>query len=359
MKTIADIDKNLEMKTVNKDDLKAYPVRDKRFTIYGSYAPESDTLFRRVPEEVAKNMSDGAHFLHTNTAGIRVRFKTDSQYIALKPTIPSAANMVIMPLAGSTGFDIYADGKFVGIIAPPVVYKDKYRATVENWDAYEGIVEFPDRKMREIQINFPLYSDVSDLSIGLQEDAKIESGAKYTHKKPIVFYGSSITQGAAASRPGNSYEAIISRRFDSDYINLGFSGNARAEDAIAEYISNLDMSIFVYDYDHNAPTVEHLQKTHKPMFDKIRAKHPDLPIIMLTRPNRTEPSEREARVQIIKDTYNQSKASGDNNVYFIDGADILNLHDPEMMTVDNCHPNDFGFYCMAEVIGNVIEKLLK
>ena len=93
MKNITDVDKNLEMKTVNKDDLKAYHVRDKCFTIYGSYAPESDTLFRRVPEEVAKNMSDGAHFLHTNTAGIRVRFKTDSQYIALKPTIPSAANM--------------------------------------------------------------------------------------------------------------------------------------------------------------------------------------------------------------------------------------------------------------------------
>ena len=359
MKNITDVDKNLEMKTVNKDDLKAYHVRDKCFTIYGSYVPESDTLFRRVPEEVAKNMSDGAHFQHTNTAGIRVRFKTDSQYIALKPTMALVSFMPIMPLAGSTGFDIYADGKFVGIIAPPVVYKDKYRATVETSNTYEGIVEFPDRKMREIQINFPLYSDVSDLSIGLQEDAKIESGAKYTHKKPIVFYGSSITQGAAASRPGNSYEAIISRRFDTDYINLGFSGNARAEDAIAEYISNLNMSIFVYDYDHNAPTVEHLQKTHKPMFDKIRAKHPDLPIIMLTRPNRTEPSEREARVQIIKDTYNTAKASGDNNVYFIDGADILNLHDPEMVTVDNCHPNDFGFYCMAEMIGSIIEKLLK
>ena len=257
MKNIADIDKNLEMKIINKDDLKTYPVRDKRFTIYGSYAPESDTLFRRTPEEVAKNMSTGAHFLHTNTAGIRVRFKTDSQYIALKPTMPSVANMVIMPLSGSTGFDIYADGEFIGIVAQQVVYEDNHRATVENLDKYEGIVEFPDRKMREIQINFPLYSDVSDLLIGLQEDAKIEHGAEYKYKKPIVFYGSSITQGAAASRPGNSYEAIISRRLDTDYINLGFSGNARAEDAIAEYISNLDMSIFVYDYDHNAPTVEH------------------------------------------------------------------------------------------------------
>lgn len=288
MKSITDIDKNLEIKTINKDDMKTYPVRDNHFTIYGSYVPSSGTRFRRIPEELAKNMSEGAHFLHTNTAGIRVRFKTDSQYIALKPTMPSVANMPIMPLAGSAGFDIYADGKFANTVAPQVVYKDRFLATVNTSDTYEGIVEFPDRKMREIQINFPLYSDVSDLSIGLQKDAKIEPGAEYKYKTPIVFYGSSITQGAAASRPGNSYEAIISRRFDTDYINLGFSGNARAEDAIAEYISNLDMSIFVYDYDHNAPTVEHLQKTHKPMFDKIRAKHPDLPIIMLTRPNRSE-----------------------------------------------------------------------
>lgn len=359
MKNIAEIDKNFEIKSIDKDDLKIYHVRDERFTIHGSYAPESDPLFRRIPEKVAKDTSDGVNALHTNTAGIRVRFKTDSQYIAAKAIMQWVSAMPNMAPAGSAGFDVYADGQFINMIAPPVVYKDTYLATVEINDTFEGIVEFPDRKMREVQINFPLYSNVSDLLIGLQEDAKIEKSSDYKYKTPIVFYGSSITQGASASRPGNSYEEILSRRFDTDYINLGFSGNARAEDAIAEYIADLDMSVFVYDYDHNAPTVEHLQKTHKPMFDKVRAKHPNLPIIMLTRPNRTLPDERPARVQIVKDTYNAAKAAGDNNVYFIDGNDIVNLYDPEMVTVDNCHPNDFGFFCMAEVIGKILEKILK
>lgn len=360
MADIKKIDKNFEMASVNESDMKIYDVRNEPFTLYGLYLPESGEMFRRVPEQVAKDMSDGAHFLHTCGAGIRVRFKTDSQYIAIKATIPSLSVMPHMTILGSAGFDLYVDGKYAKSYCPPATYEDTYRSTVSIGDGFEGIAKFPERKMRDIIINFPLYSSVSELLIGLQEDAELTKGNEYKYKTPVVYYGSSITQGGCASRPGNSYQAVISRRLDCDYLNLGFSGNARAEDAIADYIANLDMSVFVYDYDHNAPTVEHLQKTHKPMFDKIRAKHPDLPIIMVTRPDRScPPDEIEKRIEVVYDTYKKTVDAGDKNVYFISGQDIFNLGDSDMMTCDGCHPNDYGFWCMAEVIGKAVEKVIK
>jgi len=356
---ISKIDKNFQSKAINKDDIKIYNVREEPFELYGFYMPESAEEFRRIPNEVAKNMSEGAFGLNVCTAGGRVRFKTDSKYIALKMTTSAPSVMPHMAATGSVGFDLYADGHFAGNYKPAVDYSDPVRATFTVKGGYEGIVEFPERKMRDIIINFPLYSGVGDVLIGLQEDAEVSEGEKYKFKTPVVYYGSSITQGGCASRPGNSYQAIISRKLDCHYLNLGFSGNARAEDAIAEYISNLDMSVFVYDYDHNAPTVEYLQKTHKPMFDKIRAKNPDLPIIMVTRPNGSQKSEIQARIDVVYDTYKQAIEAGDKNVYFINGQDIFNHIDSDVMTCDGCHPNDFGFWCMAEVIGDVVKKVIK
>ena len=136
------------------------------------------------------------------------------------------------------------------------------------------MIDFDDRKEREITINFPLFTEVCELYIGLQKGCKLEPASEYTHQKPVVYYGSSITNGGCASRPGNTYQAVISRMLDCDFVNLGFNGNAKGEQEIADYIKGLDMSVFVYDYDHNAPTPEHLLDTHEKMFKAIK-KDPD------------------------------------------------------------------------------------
>jgi hypothetical protein len=145
--------------------------------------------------------------------------------------------------------------------------------------------------MREITINFPLYSEVNELYIGLMRDSLVLESAPYRIEKPIVYYGSSITQGGCASRPGNAYEALVTQALGINHINLGFSGNAKGEKEISEYICSLDMSAFVYDYDHNAPDIEHLKNTHERMFKEIRASHKDVPIIIMTRPKYTLTSE--------------------------------------------------------------------
>lgn len=115
------------------------------------------------------------------------------------------------------------------------------------------------------------------------------------------------------------------------------------------------MSLFVYDYDHNAPTLEHLENTHQRMFKIIRQKNPDLPIIMMPRPKCNANPGEDSRTDVIFKTYNNAKEAGDKNVYFISGKELCGLC-LEEGTVDLCHPTDAGFLSMAKAVCDCIEK---
>lgn len=360
---ISDIDKNFKVNSnINEADIKFYNVKEAPFDLYGLYNPTVGTDFSRIPVDVAKNTSEGVSWLNTNTAGGRVRFKTNSRYIAINAVTPSINLMPHMTLAGGSGFDMY-EKTDNGYIFLKTFYPWEYKFD-ENGNAifnktFENIVYFDDVRERDLIINFPLYNAVKEVYVGLEESASVTGGSKYRDILPIVYYGSSITQGGCASRPGMSYNDIISRRFDVNYINLGFSGNAKGEEVIARYIADLPMSIFVYDYDHNAPDAEHLKNTHKPMFDIIREKNPDLPIIMASKPRYYLREDDVVRRKIIFETYEAAKAANDNNVYFVDGQQMFELFGKDDCTVDGCHPTDLGFMCMAEAFGKIIGDILK
>lgn len=351
MRDIKSIDKNFKVNTkIEKDDLVFYNALDTPFEINGVFYENGK--FRRMPEETAKTVNKGVYTLHTNTAGGRIRFKTDSPYVAINAKMEGITSKYpFFSTSGKACFDLYLrnNGK--------EIYYRSFGLPEEVHDGYESIIEFEAAENREITINFPLYSDVCELFIGVSEDAKIESPSPYSNKNIIVYYGSSITQGACASRPGNSYASIISRKFDCDYINLGFGGSAIAEKEIAEYIKNLNMSVFVYDYDHNAFSPEFLRNTHERMFQIIRDAHPNLPIIMLSRPKMFLVSTDVERLEVIRDTYQNAKNRGDNNVYFIPGPKLMERTGNDG-TVENLHPNDFGFHSIAEAIAEVLEKIM-
>jgi len=245
MNDISKIDKNFEIKTnIDKTDIKFYNIKAEPFQIYG-VKPENGR-YRRMPEKVAQDVSEGVYYLYSQTAGGRVKFITDSSYIAISSVMDKIAQRAHFAFTGAAAFDLYDDNGYIKTFVPPC----------DMEKGYESVIELGEKKLRNITINFPLYSDVLELYIGVSENAAIEKALPYKISTPIVYYGSSITQGACASRPGRCYQSIISRRFDCDYVNLGFSGNAKAEDEMIEYIKKLDMSLFVYDYDHNAPTIE-------------------------------------------------------------------------------------------------------
>ena len=341
---ISSLDKNFKIETtIEKEDIKFYDVKESPFVYYGLIR-ENDA-YCRMPMSVAETVSKGVAGLSRSTAGGRVRFRTSSPYIAIHSVMGSMATMPHCARTGMAGFDLYIGDRYFKSFIPP------REATV----GYESLIEIGEGEVRDITINFPTYSTVRELYIGLQDGSKIEPPTPYAIEKPVVFYGSSITQGGCSSRPGTAYQCFVSRRFDCDFINLGFSGNAKGEDTMAEYIRDLPMSLFVYDYDHNAPTTEHLRNTHERMFRIIREGNPELPIIMLSRPKHYLNEEEKERLEIIKQTYKNALERGDKNVYLIDGAGLTELCGNEG-TVDGCHQTDFGFASMGKAVGDLIEK---
>ncbi len=336
-----------------RENIRFYNIKEAPFRIYGLYEPLNETSnFVRVPREVAAATSEGVRSLNNCTAGGRVRFTTTSSYVAIKCKTNGSAAMPHMPLTGSSGFDLYRmrGGRqtYVKTFMPAFGYRD----------GYDAIIDLPTPGEHELTINFPLYSNVVELYIGLDENSTLGRHPDYTYEKPVLFYGSSITQGGCASRPGMAYESLISRRFDTNYINLGFSGNAKAEDAIVDYMASLDYSVFVSDYDHNAPSVEHLANTHEKMYKKIRAAHPDIPVIFVGKPDFwLTAADHALRREVIINTYNNALHRGEK-VIFVDGYSLFAGELREECTVDGCHPNDLGMARMADVIGKAVDFAL-
>ncbi len=348
VKKIADIDPNFQVGSgLNREGLRFYDAEEAPFQVYGIFW--EDGKYRRLPEKVAASVSEGVHFLHANTAGGRVRFRTNSACIAISAKMEGIGKMPHFPLTGSAGFDLYMkteDGEqYVRSFIPPYDIED----------GYESLVELGTKEEREFTINFPLYSDVCRLYIGLEEDSFVAEATPYRNEKPVVYYGSSITQGGCASRPGTCYQAYVSRKFGVDYINLGFSGSAKGEDEIIDYITKLDMSVFVCDYDYNAPSLSHLQRTHAKLVQEVRRAHPDIPIIIMCRPAYYMADEPRQRIEVVKQNYRNAVAAGDQKVYLVEETALVGECGKEG-TVDNCHPNDFGFAIMAKALCACMEE---
>jgi len=205
----------------------------------------------------------------------------------------------------------------------------------------------------------PLQNVLQQVEIGLPKDATLAAPLPFDVPRPIAFYGSSITCGFCASRPGLTYPAQICRALNAELINFGFGGAAQGEPVIAETIASLDLSCLVIDYDHNSPDADHLRATHAPFFNLIRQRRPELPILLVSSPNyHKAPEHFEPRRQVIVDTYEAARKNGDRHVRFVDGRTYFTSNEWADMTIDCLHPNDAGFARMAAVILPVIREAL-
>ena len=320
------------------------------FSLHGVF--REGESFVRMPQQIAERVSAHVAGLNRHTAGGRIRFVTDSGSVALVAAVAVGGGMPHFAYTGVSGFDLYGDdGRgmrcFGSFVAP-----------LEQQGSFGGVVELGERKHRTVQINMPLYNSVKKVYIGLERGSAV-AAAKALSGPPIVYYGSSITQGGCASRPGNSYQAILHKDMDVDYLNLGFSGSALAEDVMMAYIAALPMRCFVYDYDHNAHDAEFLENTHYKGYRTVRAAQPDVPILMLSRPKLHLTREEERRRVVIRAGYERALAEGDRNIYYIDGAELLAPELADHALVDNCHPTDIGFFSMARRIAPVLRDMLK
>ena len=332
--------------------MKIYTHKDAPMRVYGVPHFEETQELRRLPDEVL-DLPEMANIKHhklgLRTPGARIRFRTDSQHVNLKLDIVPSFDIGMSVWATQAAY-VYAgeNGKerFVGLVAG-AKYED---AVFEKMlDKGEG--------MEDVTVYLPRNVHVNNVEIGVDDGATVEPPTPYRYEKPIVFYGSSITEGGCATIHTNAYTAKVARHLDADHVNLGFSGNARGELCMADYVNTLDMSVFVLDYDHNAPDVEHLAKTHEPFFLRVREHNPELPIVLMTRPNDVQ--DPLGRLAVVKKTYENALARGDKNVYFINGRDFFGEEDHAYYTIDGVHPNDLGFARMTALVEPVLRRILE
>lgn len=350
---IEKLDKNLVPNgDTNRPDAVFLSIREEPFQLYGMYDPKNQKPFVRIPHEVTDQVGWGYTLMNSMLAGARARFKTDSEYIILKVTTPSITPYTTGgTITSMKGFDLYikdACGKerYYASFRPPVAFEE----------GYESIVNLP-TGMKDITLYFPMYNQIDDVYVGIQEKAVLTEGSPYKYQKPIFVYGSSITQGCCTSRCGNVYSSIIGRILDANTWNFGASGSAKGQIPTAEFIGDQDLAAFVYDYDHNAPNAAFLRDTHEKFFRVIRDKNPNLPVVFLSKPDSGDP-ERAERKEIIRQTYENAKAAGDQNVYFIDGETLIVGEEGDVGMADGTHPNDFGQLLMAKGIAPVLQEIL-
>lgn len=336
---ISKLDKNFAVEKTEGYDVVYRNAFEAPFSLEGFPWHKKGEPLKRIPNYVkADEISRGVWSLANHTAGGVVRFRSDSPCAVIRVKMRNnKPSMGHMPATGSSGFDLFENTNTYVKTVNPMHYKSEIPSPLTA-----VIMNAGTKKMRDFTLYLPLYNGVESLEIGLAPKAKIEAPAPHKIKKPILFYGSSITQGGCASRTSNAYTAMLCRELDAPMINLGFSGNAKGETKMAELIASLDLSAFVYDYDHNAPSFEHLKKTHEPFFKIIRKARPNLPIIILGKTL----GATKARDDVLKATYENAKKSGDKNVWYVTGKQLFDGVPTSYLTVDGCHPNDLGFYLM-------------
>ena len=178
---IQQIDKNFAVEAaVRCDGMSFYDVKNSPFSVYGLYDYKNQMPYKRMPDEIGKNVNEGVARLYTNTSGGRIRFSTDSDLIILKAELLSVGRMPHFPITGTCGFDIYEDfpeldsSRYLATFIPP------YDVT----DIFESKVTLSGRKKRYFTIHFPLYSSVSDVLIGVRDDATLEQGREYKNILP-------------------------------------------------------------------------------------------------------------------------------------------------------------------------------
>lgn len=360
---ISRIDKNFRTGPVDEEGFSFQNVKQPPFSLEGlAWYQENGGAFCRLPKTMTEQeINPGALSLANHTSGVCVRFRSDSPEVKLRATLAYGCDMNHMPRAGSMGFDSFrrAPGE------KTLLYNCTIQPSAGQTEVLAVIGKNQERRLCDWVIDFPLYGGVENVEIGLKEGSVLLEPKPHKVPHPVLFYGSSITQGGCASRPGNAYSSMLCRKVDAEQINLGFSGSGKGEIAVAKAIAELKLSAFVMDYDHNAASPEFLQATHEPFFRVIREAQPDLPVIFMTMcdlrtfPLHTGKHDAPARREIIRRTWMNAAAAGDRNVYFIDGETLFGRRMHDACTVDGCHPNDLGFYRMYKHVLPVLKAALK
>ena len=330
------------------------------FLIEGTAISDSlkESPYDRLPISYKEKVREPVWDLSKASAGITVRFHSNSTSINLKWTVLNDLDMSHMAATGIKGIDLYTkyNNKWryvttAGALVGLKTYQNK-SIPADSINEYE-LIKNMTPEFREYKLFLPLYDGVTKLEVGIDSVASIEK-ATPSSEKPIVFYGTSITQGGCASRPGMAHTNIISRKLDVDCINYGFSGNGRMETPIVELISEIDARFYVIECLQNMDS-EQVKERVKPLVDIIRTNHPHTPIVLVENMmytmaflNQNLETELINENLALKNEYDKIIKSGTPNIFYIkDNKEFLVDNEG---TVDGVHLTDLGFIRYADYL---------
>jgi hypothetical protein len=320
---------------------------------------ETKAPFDRLPARAEGVVRPPVWGLSHHSAGLCVRFVTAAPALHARWTLLSEKlAMEHMPATGVSGLDLYVKteaGKWHWLAIGRPTKQTNQVALVSG---------LPSGK-REYLLYLPLYNGVTLVEVGVAKNQTLEKAEPRPaeRQKPILFWGTSITQGGCASRPGMVHTAILGRRFDRPVINLGFSGNGKMEPEMADLLAELDPAVYVLDCLPNLTAAEVTERT-EPVVQKLRKAHAKTPIVLVEDRSYTNafllpgPRQRNADSRAaLKKAFDKLKAAGVDGLYYLPGEQLL-AEDGED-TVDSSHPTDLGFVHQADAMEKVMAPLLR
>ena len=329
----------------------------KLLPIEGRAFNDVEHYYDRLPAGVTTNVNAGVRNMKHHTSGMQFRFATDSKKLSFK-WVPYSHNLSMdhMPATGVSGIDVYRFDAKSG--------RWLYVKTGRITNANGAQMQIPWTPGTPCLVNLPLYNGVREFSLGVETNAAVSAlgPRKSGIDKPVVFYGTSITHGGCCSRPGLAFVNIVGRDLDVPVVNLGFSGSGAMEFEMSEHLARIDASCYVLDCLWNMGSLasrprngRNVEENYEPFIRNLRAKRPDVPIVMAESCDVYcgGPNEKD---RYIKQLYDKLVAEGWKNLVYLPKDDMY-TGDFEG-TVDGCHPNDWGMVSIARAFDVAVRKAL-
>ena len=331
-----------EMKWIDGRDL---PIEGRAFD-------GTEHYYDRLPSNVTANVNSGVRSLKHDTAGMQFRFSTDSTKLVFRWTpYDTKLSMDHMPATGVSGIDVYRFDAVKG--------RWRYVKTGRITSANGASLTLDWMPGTPCLVNLPLYNGIREFTLGIDPEASVSplppraSGVE----KPVVFYGTSITQGGCASRPGMSFVNIVGRELDVPVVNLGFSGSGLMELEMSEHLAAIDASCYVLDcvWNMRNMTTDAFLNRYEPFIRNLRAKRPAVPIVMagMSDVYCGGPNDKDESVKAL---YERLVAEGWANLVHLP-KDGMYSGDFEG-TVDGTHANNWGMRSLAKAYGRAVGKAL-
>ena len=330
------------------------------FNIYGKATQATLSLYDRLPASYENTTRKELWRLGRNTAGLYVRFRTDSPVISARWESRFGNVMNHMAPTGIRGIDLYVleDGKwyFAGVGRP-----EKNSLVTEA-----VLAKDMERREREYMLYLSLYDGIESLEIGVDKSSSISKPHVDSPRsgRPVVMYGTSILQGGCVSRPGMAHTSLIERALDIEVVNLGFSGNALLDMDIAQLMASVENpSVYVLDYVPNS-SADRINASGEKFFRVLRGAHPDVPVVFVEDPyfpsiwrDKTMRDEVMSKNNAQRALYEKLRAMGEKKIYYVDGDKLLD--EARDGTVDGIHFTDLGVAYYTEALLPVLKKALK